>query len=162
MFQREGQTDFVHENYSSEMATYRLPQTSALVDNKLDITLDTGTTFELEFVEQNKVVWQSGAERGADWCETVEVAPDTFFIDMTFASRPRQSQTFIISTETRQALGVRTVIREGDFGKKPRAVHVLTAGQIGDPAIPPSGRKPGPTRELFGLRALHLPSGIDF
>jgi hypothetical protein len=155
MLQREGQTDFVHPNYSSEMATHRLPQTSALVDSKLEIALDTGTTFELEFIEPNRVVWQSGAERGTDWCEAVEVAPDTFFIDMTFACRPRQSQTFVVSTETRQALGVRTVIREGNFGKKPRAVHVLTPGQIGDPATPPTGHKPGPTRDLFGLRAIY-------
>jgi hypothetical protein len=155
MFQRQDQTEYPHEEYASEMAIYRPPQTSALVAGKIKITLDTGTTFDLEFIERNKVVWQCGAERGTDWCEAVEVAPNTFFIDMTFTSRPRQSQTFIVSTETRQALGIRTVIREGDIGQKPRAVHVLTAGQIGDPAIPPTGRKPGPTRDLFGLRAIY-------
>lgn len=155
MSQREGQTDYKYEDYASEMATHRLPQTSALVATQIKITLDSGISFDLDFTERNKVAWQSGAERGTDWCEAVEVAPNTYFIDMTFSHQPRQTQTFIINTETRQALSIRTLMREGDIGKDPRAVHHLTAGKIGDPAMPPIGRKPAPTRDLMGLRALY-------
>jgi hypothetical protein len=155
MPQREGETDYKYEDYASEMATHRLPQTSALVKSKMKITLDSGTTFDLDFIDRNKAAWQSGAERGTDWCEAVEVAPNTYFIDMTFTHQPRQTQTFIISTETHQTLSIRTIMREGDIGKDPRAIQLFSPGQIGDPSIPPTGRKPAPTRDLFGLRAIY-------
>ncbi len=155
MPQREGDTDYRYEDYASEMATHRLPQTSVLVGNKLKITFDSGTAIDLDFIDRNKTTWQSGAEQGTDWCEVIEVAPNTYFIDMTFRHQPRQTQTFIISTETYQALGIRTIMREGEIGKEPRAVHHFLPGQIGDPAVSPTGRKPAPTRDLFGLRAIY-------
>ena len=155
MPQQEGKTDYKYEDYASELAANRLPQTAALVNQTMKITLDSGRSFDLEFVERNKVTWQSDDERGTDWCEVVEVAPQTYFIDMTFAHQPRQSQTFIVNAQTRQVLGVRTIMREGDVGKEPRAVHEFSPGVLGDPAIPPTGRKPGPTRDLIGLRALY-------
>ncbi len=46
-------------------------------------------------------------------------------------------------------------MREGDVGKEPRAVHEFSPGVLGDPAIPPTGRKPAPTRDLIGLRGLY-------
>jgi hypothetical protein len=155
MPQQEGSTDYKYEDYSSKMAVNRLAQTAALVNQTIKITLDSGTSFELEFVDRNKVVWQSDNAHGTDWCEVVEVAPQTYFVDMTFAHQPRQSQTFIINTETRQVLGVRTIMREGDVGKEPRAAHKFSPGVLGDPAIPPTGRKPAPTRDLIGLRGLY-------
>jgi hypothetical protein len=155
MPQEEGTTDYKYEDYASEVAVNRLPQTEALVAQTMQITLDSGSSFHLEFVERNKVIWQSGSERGTDWCEAVEVAPQTYFIDMTFAHQPRQSQTFIVNVQTRQVLGIRTIMREGDVGKEPRAVQEFVPGVLGDPEIPPTGRKPAPTRDLIGLRGLY-------
>lgn len=155
MPQREGETNYKYEDYASELATNRLPQTAALVNQTLKITLDSGTSFDLGFAERNKVIWQSDNERGTDCCEVVEAAPQTYFIDMTFTHQPRQSQTFIVNSKTRQVLGVRTIMREGDVGKEPRAVHHFSPGVLGNPAIPPTGRKPAPTRDLIGLRGLY-------
>jgi hypothetical protein len=155
MPQKEGETDYKYEDYASKVAVNRLPQTAALVNQTIKITLDSGTSFELEFVDRNKVKWQSGAEHSTDWCEVIEVAPQTYFIDMTFAHQPRQSQTFVVNAQTRQALGIRTIMREGDVGQEPRAVHEFSPGVLGDPTIPPTGRKPTPTRDLIGLRGLY-------
>ena len=155
MPQEEGKTNYKYEDYASGVAVNRLPQTEALVNQTIKITLDSGSSFHLEFVDRNKVIWQSDPERGTDWCEVVEVALQTYFIDMTFAYRPRQSQTFIVNVQTRQVLAIRTIMREGDVGKEPRAVHEFWPGALGDPAIPPTGRKPAPTRELIGLRGLY-------
>ena len=138
MSQKEGETDYKYEDYASEMATYREPQTDAFVNRQLKITLDSGSTFDLNFIEKNKVKWKSGNESGTDWCEVVEVEAKTYFIDMTFANKPRQSQTFIVNTETRRAAGVQTIIREGDVGREPRAVHNYSAGVSGDPSVPPT------------------------
>lgn len=156
MPQREGETNYTYEDYASEMAYHRLQATTALVNQKMKITLDSGTAFDLEFTHPNEVNWQSGAERGTDWCEVVEVAPRTYYIDMTFTHDPRRSRTFIVNTDTRQALSVLTILREGDVGREPRAVHDFSPGLLGDPAIPPTGRKPAPTRDLIGLRALYI------
>jgi len=155
MPQEEGKTDYKYEDYASELAANRLPQTAALVNQRMKITLDSGRRFELEFAERNKVSWQSDDGRGTDWGEVVEVAPHTYFIDMTFAHQPRQSQTFVVNAQTRQVLGIRTIMREGDVGKEPRAVHEFSPGVLGDPAAPPTGRKPAPTRDLIGLRGLY-------
>jgi hypothetical protein len=155
MPQREGETDYKYEDYASKVAVNRLPQSSALVNQAMKITLDTGASFNLKFVERNKVAWQSGNESGTDWCEAVEVAPETYFIDMTFADRPRQSQTFVVSLRTRQVLGIRTIMRDGEVGREPRAVHEFSPGLLGDPAVSPVGRKPAATRDLIGLRGLY-------
>jgi hypothetical protein len=153
--QREGETDYRYEDYASKVAVNRLPPTDALVNQTIKITLDTGASFDLEFVGRHEVVWRSDDERGRDWCEVVEVAPQTYFVDMTFAHQPRQSQTFIVGLETRRVLAIRTIMREGDVGKEPRAVHEFSPGVLGDPAVPPTGRKPTPTRDLIGLRGLY-------
>ena len=155
MPQAEGTTVYTYEDYASKLAVNRLPQTDALVGQAMKIMLDSGASFELEFAERNKVIWRSGDESGTDWCEAVEVAPQTYFIDMTFTHQPRQSQTFIVNVQTRQVLAVRTIMREGDVGKEPRAVQEFSPAVLGDAAIPPAGRKPRPTRDLIGLRALY-------
>jgi hypothetical protein len=153
--QREGSTEYSYEDYSSKMAVNRLPTTDALVNQTMKISLDAGPSFDLEFVDRNEVVWHSDGERGRDWCEVVEVAPQTYFIDMTFSHQPHQSQTFIVNTQTRQLLAIRTTMREGDVGNEPRAVHDFSSGVLGDPTIPPTGHKPAPTRDLIGLRGLY-------
>jgi len=155
MPQEEGTTDYTYEDYASKLAVNRLPPTEALVTQTMTITLDSGTSFKLEFADRDKVIWQSGDEGGTDWTEVVEVAPKTYFIDMTFTHQPRESQTFIVNAQTRQALGIRTIMREGDVGKEPRAAHEFWPGVLGDQAIPPTGRKPEPTRDLIGLRGLY-------
>jgi hypothetical protein len=155
MPQQEGSPDYKYEDYASKMAVNRLPQTAALVHQAMRITLDSGASFHLDFVDRNKVAWQSDTMSGTDWCEVVEVAPQTYFVDMTFAHEPRQSQTFVVSLQTRQVLAVRTMMREGDVGKEPRAAHSFSPGVLGDPAVPPTGRKPAPTRDLIGLRGLY-------
>ena len=155
MPQQEGETNYKYEDYASEVAVNRLPPTTALVNQTLNITLDSGTAFTIEFADLNKCIWQSGKDSGKDWCEVIEVATQTYFIDLTFRHQPRQTQTFIVNTETRRALAVRTIMREGDIGNEPRAVHIFEPGVVGDPAVPPTGRKPAPTRDLIGLRGLY-------
>jgi hypothetical protein len=155
MPQAEGTTNYTFEDYASKLAVNRLPQTGALVHQMMRVTLASGISFELEFVDRNKVIWQRGDQRDTDWCEVVEVAPQTYFIDMTFTNQPRESQTFIVNVQTRQVLAVHTILRSGDVGKEPRAVHEFSPGVLGDPDIPPAGRIPGQTRDLVGLRALY-------
>ena len=162
MPQKEGEANYKYEDYASEEESNRLSSTSALVKQKMKITLDSGSSFDLEFVGSDEVIWKSGDDTGTDWCDVAEVAPQTYFIDMTFTHEPLQSQTFVVNTETRQVLAVRTIMREGDVGREPRAVHIFTPGILGDPSVPLTGRKPGPTRDLIGLRGLYSSPGQCF
>jgi hypothetical protein len=155
MSQREGETEYKYEDYAADMAYHRIPATTELVNQKMQLTLDSGTVFNLEFTQANKVHWQSGSESGTDWYEAIKVAPNTYYIDMTFADKPRQCRTFFVNIKTRQVLCVHTIMREGEVGKEPRAVQDFTPGVLGDPAIPPTGMKPAPTRDLIGLRAIY-------
>ena len=155
MPQEEGTTNYTYEDYASKLAINRLPQTDALVNQTIRITLESGTCFTLGFESRNQVAWQSDDKNGTDWCEVVEVAPQTYFVDMLFAHQTRQSQTFIVNVRTRQVLAIRTIMREGDIGKDPRAVHEFSLGVLGDPVTPPMGHEPGPTRDLIGLRGLY-------
>ena len=50
MSQREGETNYKYEDYASEMAFHRLPQTEALINQTMKVTLDSGSTFDLNFV----------------------------------------------------------------------------------------------------------------
>lgn len=156
MPQKEGETEYKYEDYSTEVAINRLPQTDVLAGQKLKITLDTGAAFDLAFVDRNEVEWKSGEGGGTDWYEAIEVAPNTYFIDMIFSSQPRQSQTFVVNLESRQVLGIRTIMREGDVGSEPRAVHEFSPGVLGDPSVLPTGRTPALTRDLIGLRGLYV------
>jgi hypothetical protein len=153
--QREGETDYRYEDYSAKMAVNRLPPSAALVNQHLTITLEAGQVFTLKFVDRHALAWVADGEGATDWCEVVEVAPRTYFIDMTFAHRPRQCLTFVVNLDSRRALAVRTTMREGDVGREPRAVHEFWPGVVGDPAMPPAGPKPAPTRDLIGLRGLY-------
>ena len=55
MPQQEGETNYKYEDYASEMTINRLPQTAALVNQTMKITLDSGASFDLEFTDRNKL-----------------------------------------------------------------------------------------------------------
>lgn len=156
MPQREGETDYKYEDYAADMAFHRIAATDDLVDQSMKITLDSGVVYDLQFKSAKEVGWKNGSESGTDWYEAIVVAPQTYYIDLTFTDTPRKTVTFFVNTETRQALAVTSFIREGEIGKEPRAVQDFTPGVLGDPSVPPTGFKPAPTRDLIGLRAMYV------
>ena len=58
------------------------------------------------------MAWSEGQEAGGDWYEALEVAPDVFFINMTFSARPAEDEAFIVNTRTRRVLSVRERVRD--------------------------------------------------
>lgn len=155
MPQREGETDYKYEDYAADMAYHRIPTTSGLVGKEMKLTLDNGESFTLKFTGTNEVQWSDGTDSATDWCEVIEVADSVYYIDQTFAAKPRTCRTFFVNTQTRQVLSVFTLMREGEIGHEPRAVQDFVPGVLGDPSVPPTGFKPRPTRDLIGLRALY-------
>lgn len=144
-----------YDDFAAGIATNRLPASDALVGQALTLQLD-GLGITLAFKARHELAWtETGAFAGSglDWCEAIEVAPDTFFIDVTYASRPQHALTVIANTHTRRVLAVRSRIREAaEAGAEPRVAQDFLAGTLGPGAAPASGTAPHPTRDLIGLR----------
>ena len=142
------------EDFAAGIATNRLPVSDALSDKTLDITLRNARAVRLKFLSPKKVAWTEGDAAGKDWYEAINVAPDVFFINMTFAARADEDEAFIVNVKTRRVLSVRERVRAANEAPgEPRVMQTYTPGILGDSAAPPSGIEPAPTRDLIGRTA---------
>jgi hypothetical protein len=147
--------DWKHfDEFAAGIATNRLPTTKALAGRNFKITLKARRTIDLAFTSADTVAWGEENDAGVDWYEAIEVAPDTFFINMTFAARRAEDEAFIVNTVTRRVLSVRERVRDaGEAPGEPRVAQVWSAGVLGNPKALPGGMEPAPTRDLVGLTA---------
>ncbi|WP_342722720.1 MoaF C-terminal domain-containing protein [Bradyrhizobium sp. B097] len=142
------------DDFAAGIATNRLPITDALAGQRLKITLEDGRAIDLAFASVDRLEWREGDTTGADWYEAISVAPDVVFINVTFAARATEDEAFIVNTRTRRVLSVRERVRAvGEAPGEPRVAQVYTPGVVGDPAIPPAGFEPAPSRDLVGMTA---------
>lgn len=143
-----------YEDFAAGIDTNRLQRTDALVGQKLAITLDNGRRFTLGFEAGDAVAVTENGASTHEWCEVVLTAPDTFFIDLTFASHPTEAETLILNTATRRVLSIRCRIRAtGEAPGEPRVAQDWVAGRLEGGEL--SGTAPAPTRDLVGLRAFY-------
>ncbi|GIQ76951.1 MoaF C-terminal domain-containing protein [Bradyrhizobium sp. RD5-C2] len=142
------------DDFAAGIATNRLPTTDALAGQSLKITLKDGRAIALAFASADRLEWREGDATGADWYEAINVAPDVVFINVTFAARATEDEAFIVNTRTRRVLSVRERVRAaGEAPGEPRVAQIYTSGVVGDPAIPPTGFEPAPSRDLVGMTA---------
>ncbi|MCC8961317.1 MoaF N-terminal domain-containing protein [Bradyrhizobium sp. Pear76] len=142
------------DDFAAGIATNRLPTTDMLAGQSLKITLKDGRAIDLAFASADRLEWREGDAAGADWYEAIIVAPDVVFINVTFAARATEDEAFIVNTRTRRVLSVRERVRAvGEAPGEPRVAQVYTPGVVGDPAIPPAGFEPAPSRDLVGMTA---------
>ncbi|KGX95129.1 molybdenum cofactor biosynthesis F family protein [Burkholderia pseudomallei A79D] len=119
-----------YEDFAAGIDTNRLPATDALVGCALTFELPGGA-FAANFVDGQTLSWRRGETGGTDWYEAIEVAPDTFFVDVTFKSRPAEALTLVFNTATRRALGILSRIRSRDeAGAAPRVAQDFLVGTI--------------------------------
>ena len=141
------------DDFAAGIATNRLPTTGALNGKLLKIRLDTGREMTLNFAAVDSVSWTQETGSGTDWCEVIEVASDTFFIDVTFADRTAEDEIFIINTETRRVLSITERVRSSEEAAgEPRVAQNYVAGIIDD-GVAPTGIVPAPSRDMVGLTA---------
>lgn len=141
------------DDFAAGIATNRLPVTDALAGRALAIELKNARKISLFFTSSDKVEWREGQDVGSDWYETLQVAPDVFFINMTFSSRPSEDEAFIVNVRTRRVLSVRERVRDAaEAPGEPRVAQVYMPGLLGDGGVS-SGIEPAPTRDLIGLTA---------
>ncbi len=128
--------DWKHfDDFAAGIATNRLPTTDALSGTALKISLKNGRAIELTFNATDEVAWREGGERGIDWYEAINVAPNVVFINMTFSARPDGDEAFIVNVRTRRVLSIRERVRSADEALgEPRVSQDYTPGSS---AIPP-------------------------
>src|SRR6188472_3004484 len=120
--------DWKHfDDFAAGIATNRLPATSALAGRTLKIKLNNGRVVDLSFSAADKVAWKEAGHPGEDWCEAIEVAPQLFFINMTFASRADEDEAFIVNVKTGRVLSVRERLRAANEAPgEPRVAQTYT------------------------------------
>lgn len=140
-----------YDQFAAGIATNRLPQSTALQGQRLCIDLPA-RTLSLHFAPSNQVAWTDSAHgEGQDGCDTVEVAPDTFFIDITFAARPLSALTVIVNLRTRRVLAIECRVRgPEEAGAEPRVAQDFLVGTLAGGQA--SGLVPQKSRDLIGLR----------
>ncbi|AOJ70492.1 MULTISPECIES: molybdenum cofactor biosynthesis F family protein [Burkholderia] len=150
-----------YEDFAAGIDTNRLPATQALAGRTLTFELPSGA-FAANFVDGHTLSWRRGDAGDTDWYEAIEVAPDTFFVDVTFKSRPAEALTLVFNTATRRALGILSRIRSRDeAGAEPRVaqdflVGALAGGEAETAKAGVSGVAPAQTRDLIGTRTLNV------
>lgn len=143
-----------YEDFAIGIDTNRLPRSVALIGADLAITLDNGRKLRLSFTAADALTLTENGVTSQEWCETVEVAADTFFVDFTLAARPTVAETVIVNRATRRVLSVRARIRPStEASGEPRVAQDWVAGTLD--GGPVEGEVPAETRDLIGLRAFY-------
>lgn len=138
-----------YDQFAYGIDTNRLPPTAALDGTSHRVTFEDGRKLDLAF-SSGKVEWSDGAGSGIDKSEVIEVAPSTYFVEIVFASRPKESETLILNIGTGRALSIYSIVREKEQAiGEPQVTQIFRPGTSGDA----TGFKPEKTRDLIGLRA---------
>jgi len=92
-----------YDDFAAGIDTNRLPSTDRLAGRTFALRFN-GTGMRLDFGSGTELEWSEGADRGADAYDAVEVAPDTYYIDIAFQTRPREALTLIVNTTSLRVL----------------------------------------------------------
>ncbi|MTV36960.1 MoaF C-terminal domain-containing protein [Duganella radicis] len=140
-----------YDEFAAGIATNRLAPTASLVGTTQMIQLDA-RSITLAFEDAHRVrVTDAASGDGTEWCEVIEVAPSTYFVDITFQHRPLQSMTAIVNTLSRRALVIECEVRSPqEAGAEPRVAQTFLVGRLAGGEA--SGLVPHESRDLIGLR----------
>jgi len=94
-----------YDQFAYGIDTNRLPTTNALSGSSYMIDFDDGRKLALVF-SKGKVQWSDGKNSATEKVEVIEVAPDTFFVEIIFADRPKEAETLILNVSSRRVLSI--------------------------------------------------------
>jgi len=140
-----------YDQFAYGIDSNRLPASEALSGSSHTITFDDRRKLDLSFTK-GKVTWSDGATSAEDSAEVVEVADNTFFIEIIFASRPREAETLILNTRTGRALSIYSLVRDKEetIGE-PQVAQIFRTGTTG--VATGETKAPAESSDLIGLRA---------
>jgi hypothetical protein len=142
-----------YDEFAAGIATNRLPPSHALNGWSDVVHFKDGRTLSLQIADR-RASWSDDAGSGHDPCEIVEVAPDTFFIELLFGERNNQAETLVVNRRTRRVLSIYSIVRPKEEAVgEPQVAQIFRPGILGDPSSPATGMEPAETRDLVGMRA---------
>lgn len=145
-----------YDDFAFGIDTNRLPAAD-LSGTELTVDLSPeGPRMHYAFRDAETVEWTaSGAWEGSgtDPYDAVEVGEHAVFLDVPFASRPRESLTTIFSRRTHRALGIHCHIAAEAVPDVPQVSQSFWTGAVNDET--PTGPEPHESRILIGRRALY-------
>jgi len=144
-----------YDDFSAGIDTNRLPGTDELAGQTFSISLSSGQLLSYSFKNKDSMNWKDARGSDEDWYEAVVVAPNVFFLDTTYTTRPRDARTLIVNTLTRRVLSILSHVCEEKVEGEPQVIQTFETGVLGDSDVSPSGPLPAPTRDLIGLRAFY-------
>ena len=145
-----------YDDFAAGIATNRLPPSDALIGRSLRLSLPD-FTLTLQPDSRHALRWSEDGARGGsgsgDWYEAIEVAANTYFIDLLQASRPLEALTVVVNTKTLRVLAIRCrIISAAEAAGEPRVPQDFWVGTLGDDGRQASGSVPHESRDLIGLR----------
>lgn len=143
-----------YDDFAAGIGTNRLPSTGELAGRQLDLIL-AEERLCLKLGGDGRAQWREGVTQGEAEYDAVLVAPSTYFIDVTFVSKPRDAMTLVVNTTTHRVLAVLQLVSERRIEGEPQVAQHFMAGVLDAPQGTVSGQVPGPTRDLIGLRAFY-------
>ncbi len=140
-----------YDQFAYGIDTNRLPATDALAGSSHKVAFDDGRKLELAFGKED-VKWSDGKDSATDKAEVIEVAPNTYFVEIVFAGRSKEAETLILNVETRRALSIYSIVRDlKESVGEPQVAQIFRPGIIEGGVV--SGQAPAESRDLIGLRA---------
>lgn len=140
-----------YDQFAYGIDTNRLPATEALSGTSHKVIFDDGRVLDIA-LSKGAAKWSDGAGSGEDKAEVIEVAPNTYFIEIVFASRPKEAETLVLNVATRRALSIYSLVREKEQSVgEPQVAQIFRPGIIEGGTV--SGQAPSESRDLIGLRA---------
>jgi len=139
-----------YDEFAWGIDSNRLQPTDALAGKTFNIHFDDGRKLELQLAGGN-VQWRDNHGAGNDRIEVIAVAEDTFFVDITFTSRPKETETLIVNTKSGRVLSIYSIVREkAESVGEPQVAQIFRPGVL--EGVEVSGFVPAESRDLIGLR----------
>ena len=140
-----------YDQFAYGIDTNRLPATEALAGSSHTISFEDGRRLELAFA-RGEVKWSDSKNSATDKAEVIEVAPNTYFVEIVFAGRSKEAETLILNIQTRRVLSIYSIVRDAkDAVGEPQVAQIFRPGAMEGGAA--SGSVPHESRDLIGLRA---------
>jgi len=139
-----------YDEFAYGINTNRLPLSDELAGQNFSIHFDDGRTLELK-LSPGHAHWRDNTGEGEDPIEVIAVAENTYFVDLTFSLRAKETETLIINTQSGRVLSIYSIVRDKQASiGEPQVAQIFRPGVLAGVEV--SGFVPVESRDLIGLR----------
>lgn len=146
-----------YDDFAAGIDTYRLPAVD-LTGISVSFRFDGETALDIVFDDDQNATWSSDGLLSAsggnrDPYDAVQVRPDVTFLNLPLTSRGREAITVVWNRVTGRALLTHSAIAPEPTPGVPQVGQTFAAGVVEGVSV--TGAKPGPSRDLIGMRNVY-------